>query len=370
VAGSSGGSAGPSLVVFYGAAGQSSIEQSVDRARLAAALDTIEAARAAGIEQALLVTDDPALSPDIPNVEIDCSTGPHHFGRRLAEVARNHGLSQIVYLGAGSVPLFSSEDYASLADRLAAGVAVTNNHYSSDLIAFSATQASLTVVESVTRDNALARSLKESGVEMESLPRNVTTQMDIDSPSDLIVLALTEGGRPRLRQCLTDLTLDTSRYASTLPFFTDRDAEVMVAGRVGSHSWPYLERETACRVRLFAEERGMEADGRAEADSARSLLGYYMGAVGLDRFFETLPELGNAAFIDTRVLLAHKGIQASREDRFLSDSGDWQAVSDPFLREFTQKAAEAPIPVLLGGHSLMSGGLMALNEYAWALSER
>ena len=38
----------------------------------------------------------------------------------------------------------------------------------------------------------------------------------------------------------------------------------------------------------------------------------------------------------------------------------------PFLRDFTRAAVEAPIPVLLGGHSLMSGGLMALNEFAWA----
>jgi len=43
----------------------------------------------------------------------------------------------------------------------------------------------------------------------------------------------------------------------------------------------------------------------------------------------------------------------------------WVQARDPFLRDFTRAALEAPIPVLLGGHSLMSGGLMALNEYAW-----
>ena len=58
-------------------------------------------------------------------------------------------------------------------------------------------------------------------------------------------------------------------------------------------------------------------------------------------------------------------IRASREDRFLSDLGHWREISDSFLAKFTRGAAEAPIPVLLGGHSLMSGGLMALNEHAW-----
>jgi hypothetical protein len=114
----------------------------------------------------------------------------------------------------------------------------------------------------------------------------------------------------------------------------------------------------------------MEADGRGENGAARSLLGFYFDAVGPQRFFETLAELGDAAFSDTRVLLAHRRVSASRADRFASDLGDAEAISEPFLREFTRAAADAAIPVLLGGHSLMSGGLMALNEHAWALSER
>ncbi len=70
------------------------------------------------------------------------------------------------------------------------------------------------------------------------------------------------------------------------------------------------------------------------------------------------------------MLLAHKRISASREDRFLSDQGAADAISEPFLRVFTRSALGATITVLLGGHSLMSGGLMALNEHAWALGER
>ena len=57
--------------------------------------------------------------------------------------------------------------------------------------------------------------------------------------------------------------------------------------------------------------------------------------------------------------------EALGADRFLSDLGRWQDIRDPFLRGLTRAALEAPIPVLLGGHSLMSGGLMALNEHAW-----
>ncbi|MEX0683287.1 MAG: hypothetical protein WD904_08150 [Dehalococcoidia bacterium] len=359
----------PALVVFFGGAGETPVEAMVDRARLAASLDAIDAALSSeAIGRAILVTDDPALEIDVPGVEVDCSTGVYQFGGRLAEVIRSNALGSLVYMGGGSVPLFSAEDFDDVVSRLEAGVAVTNNHYSSDLIAFPVTDTELAAVEAVERDNALARALTEAGLTVESLPRTVVTQMDIDSPSDLLVLSVTGGCGLRLQAYLDGLGLDTSRYQRTLPLFTDRRAQVLVAGRVGSHAWVYLERETACRVRLFAEERGMEADGRAE--SARSLLGYYLESAGTERFFETLAELGEAAFLDTRVLLAHKRIAASREDRFLSDLGDWQGISDPFLLEFTRAACEVAVPVLLGGHSLMSGGLMALNEHAWALSER
>src|SRR5206468_7765683 len=191
-------------------------------------------------------------------------------------------------------------------------------------------------------------------------------------------LALTGEGGPRLRDYLRSLeseahstgqALSLTAYQRVLPLLTDREAQIVVAGRVGSHAWQYLERETACRVRLFAEERGLEAEGRAYGRTARSLLGFLIDATGLERFFEILPSLGDAAFIDTRVLLAHFRIDATREDRFLSDLGDWPEIQNPFLRDFTRLATEAAIPVLLGGHSLMSGGLMALNEHAWRQQE-
>lgn len=360
----------PALVVFFGGTGDSPVERTVDDARLAAALDAATAALEGGAGRAILVTDRPDLPLDLQGVEIDCSGGPFHFGRRLADVVQRHGLKSVIYAGAGSVPLFGPDDFRELVSRLAAGVIVTNNSFSSDLVAFPASDAALAAIEGVGRDNALARAFNEAGLPVEELLRTVATQMDIDSPSDLLVLALTGSGGPRLREHIVALEPDTAQSERTLPLFTDRASQIVVAGRVGSHAWAYLERETACRVRLFAEERGMEADGRAESAAARSLLGFFLEAVGFDRFFETLSELGDAAFIDTRVILAHKRIAASREGRFLSDLGEADAISEPFLSDFTRAARAATIPVLLGGHSLMSGGLMALNEHAWALGER
>lgn len=358
----------PKLVVFLGGLDGSTVEEMVGAALRAATFDSIETALAGeAFEGAVLATDDPSIEVDIPGVILDVDAGPFHFGRRLAGVIRRNDLYSVVYMGGGSLPLFSGEDFAGVARSLGEdGVAITNNLFSSDMVAARVDEEGIGAIESVSRDNALARAFADrTGVNVSELPRGVTTLMDIDSPADLAVLSVTGGGGKRVQAFLRAVEIDVSRHRRVLPQFLDADAEIVVAGRVGSHAWQYLERETACRVRVFAEERGMEAEGRAEAGTARSLLGFFLEATGTRHFFKSLGELGTAAIIDTRVLLAHARVKASREDRFLSDLGRWQEIRNPFLRKFTQAASEASIPVLLGGHSLMSGSLMALNEFAW-----
>ena len=159
--------------------------------------------------------------------------------------------------------------------------------------------------------------------------------------------------------------MDISRYEAALPFLTQRESQILVSGRVGSHTWQYLEQQTACRVRLFAEERSMAADGRSNSGNVRSLMALYLEKVGPEDLFKSLSELGDVAFIDSRVILAHFDLQISRSDRFYSDLGKPEMIQDPFLRDFTTAALCASFPVILGGHSLMSGGIMGLNEVAW-----
>jgi hypothetical protein len=114
----------------------------------------------------------------------------------------------------------------------------------------------------------------------------------------------------------------------------------------------------------------MQAAGRDASGRARSLLGFHLQQTGTARFFAELAQLGDVACIDTRPLLVHLGIDASRADRFWSDLGCPERIEQPFLREFTEAARRAPLPVILGGHSLVAGGLMALTEAAWRDEDR
>ena len=364
----------PVLVVFVGGVGGSPIEDMLAEALRAAALDSLEEALATGaFDSAVLATDRPDLEARAPaGVTVDADAGPFHFGQRLLEIIRRYEIQRVVYFGGGSVPLLRGSDFAALAGHLqeAAGVVISNNFYSADLVAF-APGGILAQLEPPASDNALPRLLKErAGLESRPLPRTCATQFNIDSPGDLAILKLTGGAGPRLTRLLDSLPLDVEPYRRAIPYLTDPSSEVLVAGRVGSQVWQYLERETACRVRLFSEERGMEAAGRHQAGQARSLLGFHLQQMGPSSFFQEMAELADAAFIDTRVLVAHLGARPSRADRFLSDMGRHEEIADPFLRELTAAAAQAPIPVVLGGHSLVAGGLMALTEAAWREHDR
>jgi len=52
-------------------------------------------------------------------------------------------------------------------------------------------------------------------------------------------------------------------------------------------------------------------------------------------------------------------------ERFASDFGDAARIGTGWLRELVEAASAASVPVLLGGHALVSDGLRLLVEAAW-----
>ena len=106
----------------------------------------------------------------------------------------------------------------------------------------------------------------------------------------------------------------------------------------------------------------MRASGRDVRGQVRSLLGFQLARAGTRSLFDTLAQLGDAAIIDSRVLFAHHNLHPTAPDRFHSDLMQPDSIADPFIREFTKAARDASVPVLLGGHSLVSGGMYALIE--------
>jgi hypothetical protein len=371
--------ADPFLVLFCGGMGGSPIEELMADALRECALDTLDEALSTGaFAGAVIVADEPSarwLEGRLPSgaaLDVDPRGEAFHFGRRLAGVVRRYGLERPVYAGCG-LPLVRGDEFAAIASYLTSmetPVVVTNNYYSADLLGFWPGRVA-TDLDLPDNDRILPRLfVQQGGLANQSLPRTIANQFDIDTPGDLAVLAYAGGAGPRVTAYVASLSLDTERLARAAWLFTDPQAIITVAGRVGSAVWQFLEAETACQVRMYSEERGMQAAGRDVSGEARSLLGFHVQSAGPERFFAELAELGGAAWIDTRPLFAHLGLQPSRPDRFLSDLCQPDGISHPWLREFTAAARDAPIPVVLGGSSLVQAGVQLLSEAAWKEHDR
>lgn len=137
----------------------------------------------------------------------------------------------------------------------------------------------------------------------------------------------------------------------TASLMTRRTAELLVIGDPGCEGWRYLERETACRVRLLADSRG-------------GLLAALLEAVGPRRFAQCLAELGDAALINTRVLFRDTDFPAE-EDFMQSDRGCPSRIAHEGLRQLTEALLAHGKPVILGGDSLMRRDIYRLVKQAW-----
>lgn len=364
-----------SLVIMTGVHQENQAEQMMAGAREAITLDLVDRALKAGVFcQIIVSTNSPrlvtALRDKPVQVVVDPPDQEFHFGLWLWQLVERFGIEKLFYMGGGSGPLLSQDEMTRMVEAVDKEdeFLITNNFYSTDYAALTPAQA-LRAIEPPRLDNDLGWLLvRQAGLKNYSPPRSAATQLDVDTPIDLMAIQGHPAVGSHLACYLEELDLDTSHIQETMALFVDRAAEIFIAGRVSSATWAYLERETACRVRLLSEERGMRASGRQAQGQVRSLLGFYLDAVGVEAFFVRVGELGQAAFVDNRVILAHWHLWPSDADRFYADLRLPDKVQDPRLRTLVEASMAAPVPVVMGGHSLVSGGLYALLETAWATS--
>jgi hypothetical protein len=297
------------------------------------------------------------------------------FGVRLRALITTERPTGLVILGSGAIPMAAARDYLDLVT--AAGderrIALANNRYSADVVAI-ACAGTLPEIPDLPGDNALPRWLSEvAGYHVADLRRRWRLAVDIDGPLELLLL----GDPPAPRSGSVDLALVRARIAAVRAVSADRRAELIVAGRASVSSLAWLERAIPARIRAIVEERGLRAVSRLAYDAAAeigatsaprppgSIVGMLLERDGPSALGRALARLGDAAIVDSRVLLAHRlGADESTwpppEDRFASDLLLPERIGDPWLRELTWAAAHAPIPILLGDHSVAGPGVRLL----------
>ncbi len=359
------------FIVFFGRGGPSEIERRLDSIKIAIGAVVVARAGEAGFAPLLAVTDDAEARAAFASGGADVvppRTSPFHFGEELLALSRARGLERIATIGAGAGALMSVAELTRLCEEIDAGEALvlSNNYYSADLVAFTPASA-LTVIDLPATDNPLPRRLhQQGGLSSRQLERSAATLLDVDTPADAAVLKRHPACPPALRSVDTWDDELGERIDALMHLVTTPERELIVAGRVGAPVWTFLESQTACRVRMLAEERGMQAAGRDASGEARTALGFLYHEIGPRPFFARLGELGDGMLFDTRVLFAHLGWQPSAEDRFASDLFRADHLASKELRDFTVAAREAPFPLLTGGHTLVSGVLWTLVEAAWS----
>ena len=312
-----------------------------------------------------------------------------HWGRWFTAAARGaiaattrdgRRLDAIGYAGAGSLALVDDAGLEALVSPIHREV-VTNNRYSADAFVVAGDlDMALAALASCSTDNAAVRCLEAANFASRDLGVGPWSRFDVDTPLDLTLLRLAtrlpgtrrlDGGVTAFLEMATlpgGRSLEVPHLEAVGAVLRDRDAQLVVAGRIPSSAWAYLETESACRVRCFIEERGMRS---ARDIVPRSLLADWAQRLGPADLIAELTTLGDAVILDTRVLMAALAGSSDAaawppaEERFASDFGDASGITTPWLAELTAAAAEARVPVLLGGHALVSDGLRILVDAAW-----
>jgi hypothetical protein len=338
--------------------------------RQACARDLLERAIASrSFAPIVVVTGDGAFANsigDLPvTLDLDGDEEPFHFGRRLADVIDRFQLPRCLTMGAASAPLLSAIDLAQIAEvaRLHDRVVIANNINSTDWAAITPASIVRDWIDRLPSDNALGWVLShEAGLEPIVWPPSPATRLDLDVPIDAQIAARHPLCGSHLRAAVRQLAWDDGRLRAACEVLKTRAARVILAGRVPSWSVAQMEKTVQCWTRVYSEERGMRAAGRLRSGQVRSLLNDHLQAVGLSRFMADICSMADAILWDTRVLWAANGVWPSEEDRYAADLGMVDAIGDPFIREFTHAVLNAPIPIVTGGHALVSGGLWALLE--------
>jgi hypothetical protein len=296
--------------------------------------------------------------------DVTVSVGPPDgvaFGERVRSFVARRGPKGLVVLGSGAIPLAIATDLRAFVTSAGSGserVALVNNRYSADVLAIAAADT-LGMLPDLASDNGLPRWLEEmGGYQVTDLRRRWRLGVDIDGPLDLILI----GRSARLPDApagSVDRVIE--RLAGVRAVARIPHAELIVSGRTSAAGLAWLERRIPARTRALVEERGMRTAVGGQRPP-RSVLGLLLERDGPAAIGSILSELGEAALIDSRVLLAHRlGADEagwpSAEDRFASDLLLHEGIADPWLRELTRSAAQAPIPVILGGHTLVGPGV-------------
>lgn len=362
------------LILATGVYGDSPPEVVLNRGLEANTVDILNRTKSlSSIQRRVLFTNSPRLvkldGSKYSGLSIRKTTRDFHFGERLFNEIDHYNLSKVLYLGGGSGVLFTEEDFEELVNFIQdrSGRSISNNFYSTDMIGLTSASRLLDFPPP-EQDNGLGWLSRDAGLTPYEIRRSAKTQLDLDTPVDLLSLKLSEATDGELSRHLSSLAWENTRIREILPQFTDQNCKLIIMGRIGASTWSHLEREAACQIDVYSEGRGSSGRMR-EGESPSSMVGRLFEDKGPEQFIRDFTAQGTGLFFDTRVLFDYFGEWPSRADRFSSDLLNPEGVDTPYLKDLTRAALTSTDPVVLGGHSMVSGSLYLFSDVCWRLTE-
>lgn len=356
------------VAIFHRPWGDSEGERVVAEGRCAATHDLVSSLREVGLRSHLVISSSDARGGWVEDLGVEvfevagAGAEPFHFGRTLKSFLSAVAPDGLLYFGSGSGHLLDPRLLEALRDFAKSDRpgAVLNNFYSCDFASIAAARV-LHEVDIPEIDNPLGFALAGAGIPCSALERSAETQFDLDTPTDLLILRASDRGGEAVRAYLDTLRQPHPELAKLLERMTERTSHLCLVGRVNPRTWADIEPRIACRTSGLIEGRGMRSQRNAREPVLRQIL----RESGPLAFFERLARAYDAAIIDTRALLADSGRLPEARVRFASDLLRPTEIDDSTWQAFTEAAIDAPIPVLLGGHCAVSGGLYVLAEACW-----
>ncbi|MBN2555320.1 MAG: hypothetical protein JXA97_05220 [Anaerolineales bacterium] len=360
----------PTLLMIPPAGGPARAERWMAGARLAAARDLIDRLKSVRKADPVYIlaaeTTDREILRQHAGVVLDPHELPFHFGRALCRMIPE-GAERIAYFGGASAPLLTKDALERIytngldAEPYTAHV---NNWHSSDWLLMTQPENLEPLAIELPKDNALGWVLQHSGgYSVSAEEPSAATRGDIDTPADVCMIAAHPDAGDHLRTFIHANPVDLQqRCGAVLEVLKTPAASLAMIGRTSADAWQRLVQASKIWVRVFAEERGMAASGRMERGEVRSILAAAIEVMGERAFMHELEQTADAVLWDTRVWMAHHHIWPADADRFAADLGWVDQIQDAELRRLTEAQSSISIPMVCGGHGVVSGGLYAMLE--------
>lgn len=361
------------LIIFTGVGGDSRSEIKLNKGLEANTIDLLDKTKSiSAIDRQVLVTNSARLQnlqdSRFPGLSIRGSGMDFHFGESLYKVIDDFDFDRVLYAGGGSAVLFERDDFRKLVEFLKSNPesSIANNFYSTDMIGFTPADR-LLGLNCPKVDNELGWLTRDGNLTPYELARSAKTLLDLDSPVDMLPLKLGGETGEELEGYISSLSWSNTRIKEILKQFTDKDSRLVIFGRIGAKTFSYLEKNAACHIDVYSEGRGSYS--RVNNGTISSVGGSLLENRGPEEMIALLTDQGTGLFFDTRIFFDYLGNWPPPEERFSSDLMEPERIDTPYLRKLTRAAMESDKPVVLGGHSILSGSLYLLTDIAWGISE-